>query len=283
MSESAEAGYGQEADMSLEDSSALDSGELAFEDSEGLDVDLEPEGIGFGGETGEFGAESQEAVSDFEFESPVDEEIALEADESRIEDFESPVDTSVAEESEISLDKEEDLIDSSELSLEELSLDESKAAGAEETEEGMEEEPAIDLEGLGLDAEESGTEEGVEEEPGIDTEGLDLDAEEPEADAESDEVELDLDDLKVNETGELEVGKEASPAEASDKPLEMDEIAMDEIPLAEEISEEAEGEDLAFDLEGESGPGSTESEEDEVSIDLEDLDLDLDLDDSKPH
>jgi hypothetical protein len=258
MSDSSELEYGAQQEIRLDDSAAMASGEVDFKDSGDLGVHMETGGgAGFGGETGEY---SQDMVSDFEFESPVDEDLSfepiespvsedldLEPAESSVEDLESPVDLDldVEEEAGALPDKKGGLLDSSELNLDEISLDEPQGGGGtselEATEEGE----------LNLDS-------------------LDLEGKEAEPAQSDDSIELNLNDLNVNETGELQVGEEAAPAESDAGPLGSDEISLEEIPLDEEGP--------SLDAEGERKKAKDEAEEEDLSIDLEDLDLDLDLD-----
>ncbi|MEJ2724958.1 MAG: hypothetical protein P8175_10005, partial [Deltaproteobacteria bacterium] len=67
MSDSSELGYGPDQDIRLDDSSALDSGEISLTDSGGLGMGMEGEAASFGGETGEYSSGAHDAVSDFEF------------------------------------------------------------------------------------------------------------------------------------------------------------------------------------------------------------------------
>jgi hypothetical protein len=256
MSDSSELDYGPQQDIRLDDSSALDSGEVDFKDSGDLGVRMETgDGMGFGGETGEYAQD----LSDFEFESPVDEDLSfepiespvsedltLEPAESPAEEVESPadLDLDVEKEAAASSDKKDGLLDSSELNLDEISLDEPESPEA--------------TEGLGSTGEAE-----------LSLDSLDLEGEGDESTQSRDSIELNLDDLKVNETGELQVGAKAAPAESGAAPLGSDEISLEEIPLEENPSLDAEKE----------GKGAGDSaEEDDLSIDLEDLDLDLDLD-----
>lgn len=259
MSDSSEVRISQEADLSLDDSSAMDSGEVAFDDSQDVGVSMAAGGVGFGGETGEYEAGSQGTTSDFEFESPVDEDISFEPIESPVDDIslepaESPVDLDLGGEEEAAAPSEEKegLIDSSEINLDELSLDESEKPGATEGKRATGE-ADFDLGGLDLGAEGAELSEG--------------------------EIELNLDDLKVNGSGELKIGAETAPPEEGDKAIESGEISLDEIPLGEEGLKESEG--LTLDLEKEPKKEGAASDDDDVSIDLEDLDLDLDLEDNK--
>ena len=256
MSDSSEVDIRQEADLRLDDSSAMDSGEVAFDDSQDVGVSMAAGGVGFGGETGEYAADSQDAISDFEFESPVDEDISFEPIESPVEEVESPVDLDLGGEEEAAAPSDEKggLIDSSEINLDELSLDEVETPGATEGERAA-------------------------EEADLDLGGLDLGGEGAESSEAEGEIELNLDDLKVNETGDLEIGAETAPPEEGGKAIESDEISLDEIPLDDEGLKGSEG--LTLDLEKKPKKEGAASDDDDVSIDLEDLDLDLDLEDNK--
>jgi hypothetical protein len=88
-------------------------------------------------------------------------------------------------------------------------------------------------------------------------------------------IELKLDDLKINDTGDLEVGEKAAAAGEVDKPIDIDEITLDEIPLSEELTlEDASKED---EKKGKA-EGSPEISADEGdAIDLDDLNLDIDV------
>jgi len=256
ISDSSELDYGHQQDIRLDDSSALDSGEVDFRDSGDLGVHMETGGgAGFGGETGEY---SQDVVSDFEFESPVDDDLSfepiespvdedftLEPAESPVEEVESPLDLDLddQEEAAASPDKKDGLLDSSELNLDEISLDEPETGG------GM-------------------AELGATEEGDLNLDSLDLEGKEAEPTQTEDSIELNLDDLNVNETGELQVGEEKAPAESRAGTLGSDGISLEEISLEENSSPDAEKKRKA------AGDGA---EEDDLSIDLEDLDLDLDL------
>jgi hypothetical protein len=111
-----------------------------------------------------------------------------------------------------------------------------------------------------------------EEAEEIDLDALDLDSQGGEGEEGKEGIQLSLDDLKVSETGELELGKGAGGA--ADKPLDIEELTLDEIPLADELSleESEEKADAAKSAMGDAG-GDT--------IDLDDLGLDLDLEDEE--
>ena len=261
MSDSSELGYGSDQDIRLDDSSALDSGEVAFKDSGDLGAGMGAEGMAFGGETGEYASGAHDVVSDFEFESPVDEnlsfepvespvdeDLTFEPAESPVEEVESPVDLDLGaeEEAEAFADNKEGLLDSSELNLEEISLDEAETPGA--------------TEGI-----------GATKEADLNLDDLDLEGEGAESTRSEDSIELNLDDLKVNETGQLEVGAKTAPADSRGGTLASDEISLEEIPLEEE-------EEVPLDAEKERKGAEDGSEGEDLSIELEDLDLDLDLD-----
>lgn len=109
-----------------------------------------------------------------------------------------------------------------------------------------------------------------EEDEEIDLDALDLDPKEEEGAEGQEGIQLSLDDLKVSEDGELEIGKKAGGE--ADKPLDIDELTLDEIPLGDELTMEESGEkaDAKADI-GEEGE----------TIDLDDLGLDLDLEEGE--
>ena len=109
-------------------------------------------------------------------------------------------------------------------------------------------------------------------------EPLDLEAEETQG---KEEIELSLDDLKVNDTGELELGSDSKASGDLDSLLEMDEIKLDEIPLTE-VPSQSNAEGRVVDTAALKKKGAEKSADDELSLDLEDLDLDLEMEDAKP-
>jgi hypothetical protein len=106
-------------------------------------------------------------------------------------------------------------------------------------------------------------------------EPLDLEAEDTQG---KEEIELSLDDLKVNDTGELELGSESKGSGGLDGLLEMDELKLDEIPL-KEVPPKSKREARVVTP---TAPKKKEPADDELSLDLEDLDLELELEDAKP-
>jgi hypothetical protein len=109
-------------------------------------------------------------------------------------------------------------------------------------------------------------------------EPLDLEAEETQG---KEELELSLDDLKVNGTGESKRGFKSKASDDLDNLLEMDEIKLDEILLTE-IPQDSKREARAVSVAALKKKAAEETADDELSLDLEDLDLDLELEDAKP-
>jgi hypothetical protein len=109
-------------------------------------------------------------------------------------------------------------------------------------------------------------------------EPLDLEAEETKG---KEEIELSLDDLKVNDTGELELGSDSKASGDLDNLLEMEEIKLEEIPLTE-VPPQPKRDAHVVSAAAPTKKGAGKSGDDELSLDLEDLDLDLELEDAKP-
>ncbi len=139
-------------------------------------------------------------------------------------------------------------LESDSLTLEQGTVDRETVLGAGQETAAMEkqEENEIDLGSLELSPEE-GTEEGGQ-------------------------IELKLDDLKINDTGDLEVGKKDAATGKADKPIDMDEITLDEIPLSEELTLEDAGKEDA-----KKGAASEASGDEGDAIDLDDLNLDIEV------
>jgi hypothetical protein len=109
-------------------------------------------------------------------------------------------------------------------------------------------------------------------------EPLDLEAEEAQG---KEEIELSLDDLKINDTGELELGSDSEASNDLDNLLEMDEIKLDEIPV-KEVPPKAKPEARVVTAAAPKKKGAEKSADDDLSLDLDDLDLDLEMEDAKP-
>lgn len=194
---------------------------------------------------------------------------------------------------------------------EDLSLDLEELQPEEEVAEEIEPMPSseadedlsLDLDELGLDEEEftedvifedsSPTEE--EQEPEIELESIALGEEEEKAapEEEEEEVVLNLDDLKINETGELEIGspemQEALGGEDGNETIDLEGIELEETEGEEGPTEVAvesgEPEDFTMNLDDlslEKAPKASSGAEDELSLDLDDLELDLDLEEEEP-
>jgi len=109
-------------------------------------------------------------------------------------------------------------------------------------------------------------------------EPLDLEAEGTQG---KEEIELSLDDLKINDTGELELGSDSKASGDLDNLLEMDEIKLDEIPLTE-APQKSKREARVVDPPTPKKKGAEKAADDELSLDLDDLELDLEMEDAKP-
>ena len=272
----------EEVEEVLDVSSDLETGEIAFDDLQELDKSLESEATEEREQPGESGIVAEESPSDFEFEGVDSQEISLETGEISLKEPESALPIFEKEdEEEISLD------------LEDLSIEtpepEKEAVMESASEEG---ELTIDLDDFDLSLDDSGPAGAAEtektdvesDELAIDLDSFDLDVEDTAIDEEKDEIELDLDDLKINETGELEIDTDAKSAGEEEKPLTTVELSLDEPPTVEEISQDLpdEKEEMTIDLEdisldGQAISDSTDSGDEELSLDLDDLDLELDL------
>jgi hypothetical protein len=257
--------FEKEADISLDDSSSLDSGEVPLDDSSELSLD-----------SGELSLDDTSSISldTGEVQAGVAEGLQkLKADtgnpdigDFNLEPEEALPDLDLGEEGE-----EELLLDSEEKGEEEPSAQE--AADSElditldlEEEETEGSEPASDL------LSKKDTEATAPE-----LEPLDLEAEETQG---NEEIELSLDDLNINDTGELELGSDSKGSGDLDKLLEMDEIKLDEIPLTEASPESKRGARVVSATAPKKKATATPAD-DELSLDLEDLDLELE--DAKPH
>jgi hypothetical protein len=173
---------------------------------------------------------------------------------------------------------------------EEITFDFEEPQAPEPLSIGPEEDLSLDLEELSLDDEDLGGDIQQDSPPSSDEESeleFDLDSitleeedvlpEEPAPPGEAqEELLLNLDDLKINETGELEV---VAPAEGAAPDEEKPPPAPKTEGLPEDDSPTLELEGLPVDEEA-APPGG--GGEDEFSLDLDDLDLDLDLEEKEP-
>lgn len=257
--------FEKEPDITLDDSESLDSGETALDDSSEINLD-----------SGELSLDDTSSISldTGEVQKQVAQGLAKAKAEEGLPDSD-----------EFKLDEPADDLadfDLGEAAEEELSLDvkekSEEAALAPEAEDSdlditldLEEEKAEDT-GVGEDLLKSTGPENTAPE----LEPLDL---EPEGTSGKEEIELSLDDLKINETGELELGAEAKPADTLDNLLEMEEIKLEEIPLTE-VPPKLKQEGRVIHTAVPDKKAAPKAEEDDLSLDLEDLDLELE--DAKP-
>ena len=275
----------------------LDLGELSFDESTpGVDAeaaDMEPEDIsldldGLPGEELEIGEEApvESAPEDGEMELDLGElsldesapEVDAEAADMEPEDISMDLDDLTAEGPEAA---EEAPIEPApedgemELALGELSLDESTPGVDAEAERAGDEgeEHGIDLDSFILEGE-----------------GETQDAGESETDFEPGEIQVDLDDLKLDETGELQINTVAEPPEEADNAgaPEMTALVLDESASGEgefgEIVIDDEESAIDFEpltLDDIELPGAPDKVE-EVQVDLDNLDLDFDMDEPEP-
>lgn len=263
----------EEPEISMSDSQVIDAGEMLLEDSQEVDLGLD---LIAGGE--EAGAQPQdlaeEPALDLNLDGSSETELSKDSEEiilaaaAPLPSLETPAEDSAAE---IDLD------------LEDLSGEISKP-----DEKALLDSVRQEEEKLGIDLEDFSIEEPADAhwEPAQDDSGevaLDLDeistkADEGFAAEEKGEISLNLDDLKVNETGELEIGKTMPSPAAEEKPLELEGLQLEEpgVPVKPEKKEEEE--DLSLLLSDEKKPESADAEgEGEEALDLDNLDLELDL------
>jgi hypothetical protein len=164
-------------------------------------------------------------------------------------------------------------LDTGDKSLSDLDLDESPSEELSLESDSLNlEQGAVDQDDLLGGAEKAGAKEEAEDDE-IDLGSLELT---PEGGTEEKgEIELKLDDLKINDSGDLEIGEKAATTTEVEKPIDMDEITLDEIPLSEELSlEEAAGE-AATEAKPEAPQELSPDEGD--AIDLDDLNLDIEV------
>jgi hypothetical protein len=234
-------------EVTFDDSGALDRGDIMFNDPQ-MDVDLEL------GETNEFEAPDsfdslpqEESVADLDLDSLNDSsELMMSAGGPEIDGDEGislAMDDLVEEEAELEgmepLESNENE-EAGEVSFNvgDLSLEGSDSMGESEVEEPEEEseEPGIDFDSMGLEESDSiGDPEigGPEEE--AEAPGIDFDSMASEEDEEAgDEVELGLDDLQIDESGELEIRSEADNADSETETL----LDLEDIDLELDMDEE---------------------------------------------
>lgn len=271
-------------DIALDSSEGSESEEEVSFDSDDLSVDLGDIAL-----DGEGGDEPEEA--------------SIESDDIAVDLGDIALEEGAGEEAEeISFDSEDLSVD-----LGDLAIGEEEPAG-ETAEEILEiDDLGVDLDDISLeesDQESSGLEvQDVEDEPPaieisdesgeIDLASIDLGAEKPQSVESEDEIEISLDDLKVNETGQLEIGdlmdELEGASEDSGESTDLDDLSLDglisendsgseEISLGDDEDVALDLDDFALDVE----EPATEEKKDigTGTLDLEDLDIELDLDKS---
>ncbi len=131
--------------------------------------------------------------------------------------------------------------------------------------------------GVTLESEEasSGPQEGVQ---AIDLDSLTLEEDRGPQTEEHDEITLNLEDLKVNETGQLEIGKNLQSMLKAGAPAKANEITLESEGPAGGANDVEKEEDLSLLLSDDAVEIPVEPPDPEQHIDLDNLDLDLDLD-----
>lgn len=263
----------EESEISMADSSAIDTGELHMDDSREMDLELDLE---TGGEEAgaALAASAEEPALDLELEGPAELELGKDTGELALSDGEAlpPLEKG-----------KEAAGDDLDLDLGDLSGD-----VAEPDEKAMLDSVKRQEDELGIDLGDMTVEEpGVSSaEAELDASGelpLDLDTisakavQELGAD-EKEEITLNLDDLKINETGELEIGKTIPAAILEEKPLEIEGLQLEEPGDARKP--EKKDEDLSLLLSDEGDGKSAPEGEPEEALDLDNLDLELDLEEA---
>ncbi len=208
-------------DINFGDSGALMSADsLVMDEGQDFEINLESEESEDFGTPADQGDQSLSVGSDFEI-GEEEEDLSLGMDEITFGD--SPDIDDALEEDDESMDIELDLGD---ISLEEPADD--------MHEDG---EPSLDLEDLSLDK--SITLEGAGEEAIPEPEdGMDAFSMESETlNEDGSEIEIGLDDLKVNETGQLEISSFQSPEQETGESFALGDLEMEGIPSDKEGSQ----------------------------------------------
>ncbi len=276
-----------EMDVGLDESTGISTSEIELDEGHDLDE------IGL----------KQEDSGDFEL-SGEEETLAVESEEISVEDTDTLITPSDEGEGEgISLDLEDVSLEEGGEEAISLSEDISQEMGEEE----------ISLDEISVGDSDT-TEDIAGEETGLspDSMDLDIDLDKGTGGEEKSEIELNLNDLKINETGELSIEKDLQPAkEAGEDSLDLGDLSLDDagpsieeetlepgdMPLEESaandttkiydktIATDESGleamldespSDISLDLSEDQE--SADKTEGEMSLDLENLDLDLDLD-----
>jgi len=226
-----------------------------------------------------------------------------EANDSRSDRTAGSSEIDLARDAEISFDEESSHFDSGEVAIpdstdfdlgsEEISFEDTSGLSADSGKRSSDdifgsdidtEEAIADLELGGLESKETGLDTGEleledSESAGSLAEDLTLDL----GEAAKEQGSLDLNDLDLSgdnesdrKTGRIsteELKLDGESAEELDNLLDMDEISLEEVPLAQKAQAAKKAK----------GKKASPAQDSDLSLDLEDLDLELDLEDSKPH
>jgi hypothetical protein len=256
----------QETDISLDDETLLDSREAALNDSSELNLDSGELSLddtsSLSLDTGELQAEDTKG-----FRKPKAEKGELAAGEFKLgsETDLANLDLGEGGEEELSLGPEERGEEASP-AKEEADSELDITLDLEEDEAGRSIATADLLSPVGSDA-------TLPELEPLDLEGGATQGKE--------DIELSLDDIKINDTGELDLGQDPKTSGDLENLLEMDEIKLDEIPLAK-ASPRPKREALVVNAAAPKKKVADKAEDDELSLDLDDLELELEMEDIKP-
>ena len=254
----------QETQISLGDSQNFPSESAGLGDSQEMDLALELDTEQAAEQKTLPGKESPPGRAP----QPEPGDLAISLDEAAV--FQ-PADGKAGEGEEIPFDLEEIAIESKQLEKE------GQAAGGDEKLE-------IDLSDLSLEdgdgplTLEPAPPEGAGGVRGLEIGSLSLEGQEGSVAEENEEITLSLEDLKVNETGELEIGKTIPSVHGQHKVKFMDEMQLELEPVSPQPDEETNDEDVKLLLGDDTIEIRAEMAEGEQQIDLDNLDIELDLD-----
>ena len=258
--------FEKDADANLNDSGALDSGEIALNDSSELNLDSDELSLDDTSaltlDTGDVQAEVAEGLK----------RLRSDTDRAEAGDFKLKPDADLGD------------FDLGEDGEEEFSLDSDKKSEKPSTQEAADSEMDITLDleegevsGSTLSADLSSTSDMQATAPKLQSPDIETKVKQG-----KEEIELNLDDLDINDTGELELGSPSKTLGDLDKLIEMDEIKLDEIPFTDALSKSKREARVVSAAVPKKKPDE-KSSDDELSLNLEDLDVELELEDAKPH
>ena len=244
-------------DVSLDDSSEIEAGELGFEEKSEIDTSIEPDESGEIAISDEPDIAPDEDLSDLDLEG--EEKISFDTDEITMGDIEEvPSPVELKDEAEINLDlsdlsveePEQEMISPEEMSQEEAELD-------------------IDLDDLSID--DSGAFDEIEadelvdktEESGLSPDSFSTEGDITAKDREESDIELNMDDLGAGEIDQIST--EAVSPEKTEEPIEIEELSVDRSTL-EDTKELLDVEEFSFD--------EPASETNEEPLDIETISLD---------